>query len=62
MAKCIVTGKCVKFGNKVSHSHRRSNRAFKANLQKVKVIIDGKPQRVYVSTKALRSGLVQRAI
>ncbi|MCR5214554.1 MAG: 50S ribosomal protein L28 [Eubacterium sp.] len=61
MAKCYVTGKCVLFGNKVSHSHRRSNHKFKSNLKRVKIIENGRVKRVWVSTRALRSGLVERA-
>ena len=29
MAKCSVCGKGVVFGNSVSHSHRKTNRAWK---------------------------------
>ena len=38
MAKCEFCGKDVKFGIKVSHSHRRSNRTWKPNVQRVKAI------------------------
>ncbi|MCY8956799.1 50S ribosomal protein L28, partial [Bacillus cereus] len=31
-----------------------------ANLQKVRVRIDGKVQRVYVSARALKSGKIER--
>ena len=55
MAKCEFCGKDVKFGIKVSHSHRRSNR------QRVKAIVDGSPKRVYACTRCLRSGKVTRA-
>ena len=44
MAKCAYCGKEVKFGNKISHSHRRSNRAWKPNLMRVKVIENGTPK------------------
>ena len=37
MAKCEVCGKGVHFGNNVSHSHRRSNRAWNSNVQRVAV-------------------------
>ena len=33
MAKCDICGKGVTFGIKVSHSHRRSNRAWKPNVK-----------------------------
>ena len=38
MAKCEVCGKGVTFGIRVSHSHRRSNRAWKPNVKRVKVV------------------------
>ncbi|HLR88272.1 MAG TPA: L28 family ribosomal protein, partial [Atopostipes sp.] len=37
-----------------------SKRTFKPNLQKVRVLVDGKPKRVWVSARALKSGKVQR--
>lgn len=62
MAKCEICGKGVTFGKKYSHSHIRTNRQWKPNIQKVKVIVDGSPKRIYVCTRCLRSGKVQRAI
>ncbi len=62
MAKCEVCGKGVSFGIKVSHSHRRSNKMWKANIRRVKAVVDGTPQRVYVCSRCLRSGKVQRAV
>ncbi|MDO4542759.1 MAG: L28 family ribosomal protein, partial [Bacillota bacterium] len=32
------------------------------NLQKVRVVVDGTPKRLYVCTRCLRSNKVQRAI
>ncbi|MGN0588796.1 MAG: 50S ribosomal protein L28 [Ruminiclostridium sp.] len=61
MAKCEICGKGVTFGIKVSHSHRRTNRSFKPNVQKVKAIVNGTPCRVCACTRCLRSGKVQRA-
>lgn len=62
MAKCDVCGKGVVFGINVSHSHIRTNRAWKPNVRKVKAIVDGSPKRVSVCTRCLRSGRVTRAI
>ena len=62
MAKCEFCGKGVTFGIKVSHSHRRSNRAWKPNVQRVNAIVDGQPKRVYACTSCLRSGKVTRAV
>jgi len=62
MAKCEVCGKGVAFGIKLSHSHRRTNRTFKPNVQKVRAIVDGTPQRLNACTRCLRSGKVQRNV
>ncbi|RYL95378.1 50S ribosomal protein L28 [Sporolactobacillus sp. THM7-4] len=58
---CYVTGKTTKFGQNRSFAENKSKRTFKANLQKVRILVDGKPKRVYVSTKALKAGKVERA-
>lgn len=47
MAKCDFCGKEVKFGIKVSHSNRKSNRTWKPNVKKVKAVVNGVPCRVY---------------
>ena len=55
MAKCDFCGKGVTFGIKVSHSHRRSNREWKPN-------VNGTPCPVDACTRCLRSNKVERAI
>ena len=62
MAKCEICGKGVTFGIKVSHSHRRANKAWKPNVRRVKAIVDGTPTKVYACTRCLRSGKVNRAV
>ena len=58
---CHVTGLRTVSGNSRSHSLVASRRTWKANLQKVRIKdTDGKIKRVYVSTRALKSGLVER--
>lgn len=61
MAKCEVCEKSVIFGNQVSHSHRINNRTWKPNVKKVKVLVNGAPQRISVCTSCLRSEKVTRA-
>ena len=61
MAKCDFCDKGVVFGIQVSHSHRRSNRAWKPNVKRVKAIVNGSPTHVYVCSRCLRSGKVTRA-
>ncbi|MCR6546310.1 50S ribosomal protein L28 [Dehalobacterium formicoaceticum] len=62
MAVCSVCGKGVHSGMKVSHSHIRTKRTWKPNLQSVRAIVNGSPKRISVCTRCLRSGKVQRAI
>ena len=62
MAKCEICGKGVAFGIKVSHSHRRSNRTWKAKVRSVKALINGAPKRVNVCTSCLRSNKVERSM
>ena len=61
MAKCAVCGKGVHFGNNVSHSHRRSNRIWNSNIKRVKCKVNGAAKRLYVCSRCLRSGAVERA-
>lgn len=59
---CAVTGVKSMKGNSRSHSLHATNKTFKANLQKVKIVNEnGETERVYVSARALRRGLVKRA-
>ncbi|CAM5787547.1 MULTISPECIES: 50S ribosomal protein L28 [Brevibacillus] len=58
--RCFVTGRSGKTGNARSHSMRANRRKWGVNVQKVRILVDGKPKRVYVSTRALKSGLVTR--
>lgn len=62
MAKCEICGKGVTFGKKYSHSHIRTNRQWKPNVQRVKVFDEKTPKKMYVCTRCLRSGKVQRAL
>ena len=62
MAKCEICGKGVTFGIQVSHSHRRSNRTWKANIKKVRAVVNGNTKSVNVCTRCLRSGKVTRAV
>jgi large subunit ribosomal protein L28 len=58
--KCVVTGRKTRSGQNRSHAMNASKRTFGANLQKVRILVDGKPKRVYVSARALKSGKVER--
>ncbi|ALS36398.1 50S ribosomal protein L28 [Enterococcus quebecensis] len=61
MAKvCYFTGRKTSSGNNRSHAMNATKRTVKPNLQKVRVLIDGKPKKVWVSTRALKSGKIER--
>jgi len=62
MAKCSVCDKATTFGLARSHSLRRSNRPWKANIKRVKALVDGSPRHIHVCTRCLRSGKVTRAV
>ena len=51
---CAVSGKGPLSGNKRSHSMRASRRKWNVNLQKVRVVVDGKPQTIRVSARTLK--------
>ena len=54
MAKKITSTKPL-FGNKRSHSCRATKHKQNVNLQKVHMIVDGKPMTVKVSARALKT-------
>ena len=73
--ECAYTGRRTKIGRQCTYRGKakylggvgikitgRSPRKFKSNLQKVRVVIDGKPQRVWASTKALKTGVVVKRL
>ncbi|MCX7710669.1 MAG: 50S ribosomal protein L28 [Clostridia bacterium] len=62
MAKCEICSKDMLFGLAVSHSNRKTNRAWKPNVRKVKVIENGTAKSVNICTRCLRSKKVTRAV
>lgn len=56
---CSVCGKGQTSGNNVSHSKRRTRRTFKANVQKVSYVKDGKVVNDYVCARCMKT--VERA-
>jgi len=59
---CAVTGKGPLTGNKRSHSLRATKRKWNVNLQTVRVVVDGKPKKVRMSARALKTLKAQKAI
>ena len=69
--KCPLTGKKTRAGRSISRRGKakylggvgrkitgRTKRKFKANMQRVRAVIDGKVVRINVSAKAIHSGLI----
>jgi large subunit ribosomal protein L28 len=71
--QCPYTGKKTRAGRSISRRGKakylggvgrkitsRTKRKFKPNMHRVRAVVDGKVCRVYVSTKALRLGLITK--
>ncbi|HDK41213.1 MAG TPA: 50S ribosomal protein L28, partial [Nitrospirae bacterium] len=61
-AVCSVCGKKKVSGNNVSHANNRTKRVFRPNLQRVRTNTNRGIRRVYVCTRCLRSGKVQKVV
>ncbi len=59
--KCVVCSKKSMSGNNVSHSNRKTKRRFKANLQKINILVGGIKQKEYVCTRCIKAEKVQKA-
>ena len=73
--QCAITGAKPSVGNQYARRGKakylggvgrkvtgKTKRRFKPNLQRIKVEIDGRVMTLRVSVKAIRSGLVKRAV
>ena len=52
---CDICKKSPRSGNSISHSHRKTKRIFKPNLQKVSVNIEGQKQQLVVCGRCIKS-------
>jgi large subunit ribosomal protein L28 len=59
---CDICGKGVQFGQNVSHAHNVTKRRWNVNLQSVRAVVHGRPKRLRVCSRCLRSGRVQKAM
>jgi large subunit ribosomal protein L28 len=53
--KCDFCGKDVQFGHNVSHSKRRTNRKWSANIHPARIMVDGKATRLNLCTRCRRT-------
>ncbi len=56
--RCDFCGKGRQVGMNVSHSHRRTKKVFKPNIQRVRAYIDGQVKRVKICTSCLKAGRI----
>lgn len=54
-SRCDLCGKGVTFGHNVSHSNRKTNRRFRANIQKTRVTVHGAQRRIDACTRCIRT-------
>ena len=54
--ECAICGKKPITGHNISHAHNVSKRRWLPNLQKIRVEIDGTPQKAFVCTQCIKSG------
>jgi large subunit ribosomal protein L28 len=59
---CEICGKGERSGFNVSHSHLKTKRSWKPNIQKVKALVNGEIKKINVCTRCLRSDKVSRAV
>jgi large subunit ribosomal protein L28 len=57
--ECAICGKKPSTGSKISHAHNVSKRRWLPNLQKIRIELDGRSQRVYVCTRCIKGGVVK---
>lgn len=53
--KCDVCGKTKSFGHNVSFSKRRTNRDFRPNVHKKRIVVNGVGLRLNICTRCLRT-------
>lgn len=57
-----LRGKAKYLGGVGTKVTGKTKRTFRANIQTVTAVIDGKPQRVKISAKAIRQGLLVKPL
>lgn len=60
--RCVICGKQPVSGQNKPHSQKRTKRRFMPNLQRIKVMLNGKVQRVKVCTSCIKANKVVRVI
>ncbi len=59
---CDICGRGVQHGQNVSHAHNVTKRRWEVNLQIVRAVVAGKPKRIRVCTRCIRTGRVTKGM
>jgi large subunit ribosomal protein L28 len=59
--RCEICGKGPGYGHNVSHANNKTKRRWLPNLQRVRALVDGRPRRIRVCTRCIKSNRVQKA-
>jgi large subunit ribosomal protein L28 len=60
--RCEVCCKGKLYGNNVSHANNQTKRVWNPNLQRVRAKVQGQVKSIYVCTRCLRGGKVEKAV
>ena len=60
--KCEICGKMPLVGNRISHAHNVTKRRWMPNLQRVRIMVDGKAKKMNVCAQCLRTGKISKAV
>ena len=58
---CEICGKGPLRGHNVSHANNKTKRVWRPNLQKIRVLHEGKVIRIRACTKCIKAGRVVKA-
>jgi large subunit ribosomal protein L28 len=61
-AKCDICGKLPNFGHNVSHSHRKTQKRWDPNIQKIRVKSPSGAERKHVCVSCIRTGRIEKAV
>lgn len=58
--QCAICNKETVVGRSISHAHNVTSRKWAPNLHRVRAVVDGATRRIWVCTRCLRSGRVEK--
>jgi len=58
---CEICGKVGAVGSNISHAHNVTKRRWEPNLQRVRAKVAGEVKKLWVCTRCIRSGKVEKA-